>query len=69
MACPVFLAAQVTIKHVAVTLDNMPVAGKEVNLMWMQGFNFAGAKALKEAKIPLVGFVNEKMLYPPRKRI
>ena len=42
MACPVFLAAQVTIKHVAVTLDNMPVAGKEVNLMWMQGFNFAG---------------------------
>lgn len=68
MACPVFLAAQVTIKHVAVTLDNMPVAGKEVNLMWTQGFNFAGAKALKEAKIPLVGFVNEKNVISPKEK-
>ena len=36
--------------------------------MWTQGFNFAGAKALKEAKIPLVGFVNEKNVISPKEK-
>ncbi len=58
----------IRIKHVALTMDNIPVAGKEVNLMWVQGFNYSGAKALENSRMPLVGFVNEKNLISPKER-
>ncbi|MDD4819420.1 MAG: polysaccharide deacetylase family protein [Flavobacteriales bacterium] len=63
------LFAQPTvIKHAALTMDNMPVAGKEVNVMWVQGFNYAGAKALAQSKMPMVGFANEKNLIAPKEK-
>lgn len=60
--------AQVRIKHVALTLDNVPAGGKQVNLSWTQGYNYSGARALEESRMPLVGFVNEKDLIAPKER-
>lgn len=62
------LPAQVRIKHVALTLDNVPAGGKQVNLSWTQGYNYSGARALEESRMPLVGFVNEKDLIAPKER-
>ena len=62
------LSAQVRIKHVALTMDNIPSAGKQVNLSWTQGYNYSGARALEESRMPLVGFVNEKDLIAPKER-
>ena len=67
-ALPTLLAQPTVIKHAALTMDNMPVAGKEVNVMWVQGFNYAGAKALAQSKMPMVGFANEKNLIAPSEK-
>lgn len=56
------------IKHAALTMDQMPVAGKQVNLMWVQGFNYTGAQTLSKSKMPMVGFVNEKNLIAPTEK-
>ena len=61
-------AQPVRIKHVALTMDNMPSAGKEVNLMWVQGHNYSGSEALRQARVPLVGFVNEKSMISPKEK-
>ena len=56
------------IKHAALTMDQMPVAGKQVNLMWVQGFNYTEAQTLSKSKMPMVGFVNEKNLIAPTEK-
>ena len=56
------------IKHAALTMDQMPVAGKQVNLMWVVGFNYTGANTLAKSKMPMVGFVNEKNLIAPTEK-
>ena len=56
------------IKHAALTMDQMPVAGKHLNLMWVQGFNYTGAQTLSKSKMPMVGFVNEKNLIAPTEK-
>ena len=68
IGCGGVLSGQVRIKHVALTMDNIPAAGKQVNLSWTQGYNYTGARALQDSRMPLVGFVNEKDLVAPKER-
>lgn len=54
-----FSLAHAQLKYAALTIDGIPIAGKEVNLQWTMGMNYYSVEGMKRSMVPIVGFVNE----------
>lgn len=61
--------AQKTQRFIAVTIDDLPVVAKNSNLKIRQEITRKLLAHITKAKVPAVGFVNERKLYADEKRV
>lgn len=73
LLCVLFSAfivnAQKTNRFIAVTIDDLPVVAKNSNLKTRQEITRKLLSHITKARVPAVGFVNERKLYTDEKRV
>ena len=52
-------------KEIAITIDDLPLNGKQFELTRLQAMTDKLLTAIKRQQVPVVGFVNESLLYVP----
>ncbi|MDX6445667.1 MAG: hypothetical protein QOH71_2741 [Blastocatellia bacterium] len=52
-------------KEIAITIDDLPLNGPQFNLERLRGMTGRLLSGIKKNQIPVVGFVNESLLYVP----
>jgi peptidoglycan/xylan/chitin deacetylase (PgdA/CDA1 family) len=68
MLSPLILNAQKTQRFIAVTIDDLPVISTRRDLAARQEITRKLLKHITKAKVPAIGFVNERQLFPNDKR-
>ena len=67
-ACPTNLLAQTAggqQKEIAVTMDDLPLSGPHIELARLRAMTGKLVSGFKKYQMPVVGFVNESLLYVP----